>query len=77
MTYKLAPHVTEEMLKQNGFSVENECAFKTVKDETCYNGENHVVIDFEEDNEIYLNLGNDDVAPFIEELIDNGYVVAI
>ena len=75
MTYKLAPHVTEEQLKQLGFSVEKECAFKTVKDETCHDGENQVVIDFEEDNEIYLNFGNDDVSPFITDLIDKGWVI--
>lgn len=75
MKYKLAQHVTSKDLTELGFSVEKECAFKTVKDETCYGGENQVVIDFEEGNEIYLNLGNDDVSPYIQDLINKGWVI--
>ena len=73
--YKLAENVKKDVLKEYGFSVEKEAAFKTVKDETCYGGENQVVIDFEEENEIYLNFGNDDVSPYIQDLIAKGLVV--
>lgn len=81
MRYKLKDFVTDEMLVECGFKVEYgfKFAIKNYKEDH----ENAIYISLDSLDDKYRNvmwdstLKTDDITPYIQDLIDKGYVEAL